>query len=353
MRYADPDKIKSYQTELWQECNNLCAYCYLGQENRKTPDSVKEESLRIFLKKLDSFDFENYNNISFIGGEFFQGQLSTPEIKRLFMEIMNKVHCFMKEGKLRSVWITATLTIGDQPELYEVIEMFKDIEIDPEDRQKGLWICTSYDVIGRFHSDKMLETWQTHMLKMHNDYPFVKLNTTIIVMGKLCDMYLDNKFSFREFIDKYNTAIFLKQPGSGTLNDERERDVSNPKDLERLKKVIMEERVPGMFPKRKLFLKFLTKFAKEEPELYDRLYNIEYRADVLVRNFNSIDRLDKSFERDKHAVIEDQASTCINDCGHIIEYAAYIDCDNCAICDRNEVWEAVHGAHHKLFGIKE
>ena len=144
--------MKSLQFELWQECNSRCKFCYLGPENRKTEDSIKLKTLKKVYEKIsDPKTFDEFDNLSYIGGEFFQGQLANPEVKELFMKIMSKTADYLREGTINSVWLCATLTLGDQKDLYEVLDLFKDIKRE-EHASNGLWIISSYDTIGRFHT---------------------------------------------------------------------------------------------------------------------------------------------------------------------------------------------------------
>ena len=64
------------QYELWKSCRNHCKFCYnYGQEDKLT----KIDSLNYFLNKLDEKEVDNYNEIGFIGGEFFDNQLEDEE----------------------------------------------------------------------------------------------------------------------------------------------------------------------------------------------------------------------------------------------------------------------------------
>ena len=62
------------------------------------------------------------------------------------MELMSKTAALINDGTISSTWISATLMIGQQADLYECLSLFKDLN--------KVWILTSYDTIGRFHSTK-------------------------------------------------------------------------------------------------------------------------------------------------------------------------------------------------------
>ena len=121
--YYNNYKKHSFQVELWEECDNRCQFCYLAQEGFKTLDNRKLEALNDLKNKLDNFDFDTYNNISLIGGEFFQGQLTTEEIKVKFFDCLLQIGDFYKQKKIGSCWLTVTLTKGEQKELYKLLDI--------------------------------------------------------------------------------------------------------------------------------------------------------------------------------------------------------------------------------------
>ena len=88
---------------------------------------------------------------------------------------------------------------------------------------------------------------------------------------------------------------------------------------------------------RQQFLSFLERVYLKEPEYYDRICNIRYRADELHRNYNDNDS-DITNRRSKNSLIEeelgDMSEMTIEECGHLITYAAYCDNNSCCLCDK-------------------
>lgn len=303
---------KQLQFELWQECNSLCKFCYLGHENRFTPDELKINSIESALEIISNpSTYNEYDVLSYLGGEFFQGQMKNPEVKTKFMELMKKTAELLENGTIRNVWIYATMTIGEQKDLYETLKLFN--------KKEGLWILTSYDTKGRFHTPKMEENWDYHMRHIHELYPEIRFNITSILSEDLIDKYLDGRFSFKDMMEKYHCAFFLKQCGKGNYTKEE-----------------MNKILPNFFPPRNKFIKFLRKFRNEESDLmWTKLFDIHYRADMLYRNHNIKDKQMESNPRFKdskkeEAVRDDQ----ILPCGHLDNYQAYIDSDKCCLCDK-------------------
>ena len=366
--YSNNFERKSFQWELWQCCNNLCKFCYIGKDNRHTDKERQMKSLADMKAALLQLDFNKYNNISLIGGEFFQGQLEDAEVRSAFFEIIQMICDFYVDRKIGSVWLAATLTIGDQADLYETVDMFDKAGVRPHEEygSSGLWICTSWDAEGRFHTEKSRENWEFHMKNLSVKYPWIKKNTTIILMQKLCEMYLFGEYTPREFMDEFGTALFYKVPGitqqcfDGTKDCpgilEWESQGKTDEFLTTVKRKIESDFGFQFFPDRKTFRKFLIKYAKDDPETFDRLFNIKYRADELFRNFNEKE-LPDDHQRNKYSNFESSESTesVINpNClvpewnkKHVTLYATYSDCNDCMICDRNQIWESTQRANNQ------
>lgn len=351
--YTNNTGRKSFQWELWQYCNSLCDFCYLGEENRIHNKARQMRSLVDLNLAIDHMDFNKYNNISLIGGEFFQGQLADKEIHNKFFETIKRIFQLYLDKKIGSMWITCTLTLGDQKDLYELLDLAESMEIFPKEEYgaSGIWLCTSWDAAGRFHSSKMRENWEYHMKNIKRKYPWIKFNTTIILQQAFIDMYLEDKFRAKNFMKEFNTTLFFKQCGIPPFEP---KDLNLPKNInihttdpvehakvmdivKTMAKKMVNEKFT-FFPTRKSFLKFLVKFRKEDPECYDRLFNIIYRSDELHRNFIRNEH-DISNHRYKTETGPEETGKETLPCGHTETYAAYIDSNHCCICDRNMVAE--------------
>ena len=310
---------KQLQFELWEECGNGCKWCYLGDNNKHTPDEVKLNSLQNAYNTItDLSHYPEFNVLSYLGGEFFQGQLNTPEIKTSFMKLMATTADLLKEGYIDEVWIYATLTIGNQQDLYDTLKLFEGVT-------NKLWILTSYDTMGRFHSQKMEDNWKHHMRHIYELYPDIKFNTTTILTADCIDKYLKDEISFKQLSEEFHTMFFFKQVGC---------DDCSPREYN-------EKYNMNFVPKRSEFVKFLVKFKHNESELmWDKLFNIKYRCDVLYRNGNTLDESMQLNIRHKDAKEEIELSDKLSkemvvaECGHLKQYHAYCDCDGCVLCDK-------------------
>ena len=129
------------------------------------------------------------------------------------------------------MWFTCTLTLGDQKHLYELLDLADSMNIHPKEEYgaSGLWLCTSWDAAGRFHTPGMQENWECHMKNIKQKYPWIKFNTTIILQQAFINMYLEGNFSAKQFMKDFNTTLFFKQCGIPPFEPE---DLDLPKDMD-------------------------------------------------------------------------------------------------------------------------
>ena len=307
------------QYELWQECNNFCTYCTLNTNNVKTPNELKVQAIKSTLGEIKQIKKDEVSVLGFIGGEFFQGQLHDTEVKNLFYELILQADKMLSEDIIKELWINATLTIGNQSDLLQLLSILKNHD--------KIWIATSYDTKGRFHNNKMLETWENNINYIHEQFPEIKINTTSILTGDFINKYLKDEIDLQEFKMKYKTSLFLKTPVKPMETDELTKEQIN-KDLGY-----------EFFPKRKDFLNFLIKFKEKEGQTeYDNLFSNTLKAEELHRNYNDSELRNIIFHRsnnfeEKFVGTKLKEATALP-CGHADIYNCYSDIDGCAICDK-------------------
>lgn len=327
---------KQIQFELWQECNSKCDFCYLNWFSIDRSKEYKLKRIQEVLTVLNSDTlYDTYDTVSLIGGEFFQGQLSDPEVNEAFFTLIRKIRSLLDEGKIRATWIMVSLLIGQQPDLYKCVDILGN---DPR-----VWYNTSWDIWGRFKSEKMLHTWESHMQEIHSRCPLVNLNTTMILTNDLVNAYVNNEFSFSQFCEKYHTHLFLKPPAYSDLTEEvycklHSEDVDS-RHFSRLEEKSMFSSLikREFFPTRHQFLNFLMKFKNDMGEVaYRDLFNIERRADDLY-NTHSDGHTQGMQHREKEGNGLGNNKDVINKCGHSEYYESYSDCDGCMLCDKSYI----------------
>ena len=135
--YKNPNKF--VQFELWKECHQGCKFCC----NKGQPKIDKKESIKYVMDILNSDEIKEYNEIGFIGGEFFNGEIE--EVKEEFYKIFEKV----KELNFDKIYITATLIYDINQWLTPFFSYLRDLQI-----LNKVMICTSFDTIYRFKSQE-------------------------------------------------------------------------------------------------------------------------------------------------------------------------------------------------------
>ena len=236
-KYKAPTKFIQYQ--LWHDCRIGCKFCC----NKKQPDLDKIESLQFILNKLNDPEVYEYDEVGFIGGEFFDNQLENSEVKDLFYKLFEKI----SKLHFKKIYFTTALIFDRNLYLIPFLNYLKELKI----LDKCL-LCTSYDFKYRFNTKKRLKTWENTMLFLQEAYPELRLHTEIILMQPFIDAVLNNSFSITAFKEKYKTGIDYIEPGSGLYYHDKKEAA---KDL------------PDFFPTKNSFIKFLKKVAVENKEI--------------------------------------------------------------------------------------
>lgn len=324
------------QYEVWKECHNHCKFCFLHKDILHTPDEVKLGGIHNAINQItDDIKNKRIDGVGVIGGDFWQGEITTEEIRTEFFKLMDLCFTHLKNGDINEVWLSATLTIGDQKDLYRALDMYNEMIPDKEKEDKRLWICTSYDTIGRFHSQKMLDSWKYHMKNIGEKYPKVFKNTSFIITNDLVKKTLSGEFDFRRFEEEFGTNVYMKTP-SHYFEDWEE-------GKRKFNKIVGD-----FFLERKPTIEFLQKLNETVPELLNKIMNNDLRANVLVGHSNDGD-FDVMIrdQEDKHKNIsvatggENAEKAQIMACGHEKQYKCYIDSDKCFMCDLQRLFKVL------------
>lgn len=284
--------------------------CYLSNNRINSDSSDKEKSILQTQKILDTLD-NKFNAVGLIGGEFFQGQLSTLELREMFRDLIKRLDT-MLDSRLEQVWVTASLMSND---LGDFLYCFDGIK----NKDKFL-ICTSYDTVGRFKSSKEKELWFHNVETLH-DMGFVlhtqTITTTCFIEEALTTDILDRISSISMFDFKTPTVFrnsYLELCKNGSTTSYRQLVLNSASNFG-----------GGFFiSDRNSFLKFLIKIKK--------LF-----GDEKLRAFCS------NKVRSDEVCILSQGITISNrwgehgienaPCGHPWDSYCYKNSDKCARCD--------------------
>ena len=316
---------KVIQFQLWEECNSGCPYCYEGPANRKTPIKQKIDVLNSVIDTLQSDKIKQYNVVSFIGGEIFQGQLNDDTVRRLFFKAIDLVVDLYKQQMIKSVQMCTSMMIGNCEDLYTTLDKLTDCD--------DVWVATSYDTLNRFKTPKMLQTWQHHMITIYQRYKNVSLNTTMILTQDLIEKYINDEFSFKQFAQLYHTSIYVKPPTP--FKWVVDSHIPGVYDVSIASRQLSESILPKFFPKRDTMLEFLVKFRQNESTFeYDKLFNVNMRADTYLQTRQQDDYKTFNIKREKTGTKLAESNSGTNQCGHSLYYSIYLDSDKCMLCDK-------------------
>ena len=248
--YKNPNKF--VQFELWKECHQGCKFCC----NKGQPKINKKESIKYVMDILNSEEIKEYNEIGFIGGEFFNGEIE--EVKEEFYKIFEKV----KELNFDKIYITATLVYDINQWLTPFFSYLRDLQI-----LNRVMICTSFDTIYRFKSQEEKELWKLNMKFLKSIFPEITLHTEIILTEAFMESVLNNEFSIENFRNYFESGLDFIEPSSGLFYKDKEEAAKN---------------LPMFFPKKSTFISFLKKVAVENHWIdLNTLLSMELRSNKL------------------------------------------------------------------------
>lgn len=240
------------QFELWKDCNNKCKFCF--NDNSTTSIKSKLDRLDFVFSKLSHLD-KNIKRIGFIGGEFFDGQLKDDLLLVKFISLLNEA---LNNPQIEQVLITTSLIYKDTQWLSYVLHYLVNID--------KIMICTSWDTKYRFHTIEDEMTWEKNVKWIHEMFPNIKVHVEICPTQWHIEDVLNNKFNIKKFEEYHNVRVDYTDLNSGF----------NYKD-----KYDFQNHVPGFFPKRNDFLKFLQKVYAEEQATQDTFLNFENMSTLL------------------------------------------------------------------------
>lgn len=247
------------QYNLWKNCNNNCEFCFnRGGTLSNTKDKI--DILNFVIEKLNSIETDNYNEIGFIGGEFFDNQLNNNIVKEKFYELFRICADKYKNHKITKLYIATSLIFNINTYLIPFIQFLNSLNLLPI-----TLFCTSYDTKYRFHSNLDLELWQNNMIELQK-YLKNKIHTEIIVSDFFIDAVQSGNLNLLEFVNKFNTSIDFIEPTFIDYYETKENTLKLLKDF---------------FPTRKKFLNFVKEMCFEKNIInIDSFLSIKLRSDT-------------------------------------------------------------------------
>lgn len=257
--YLKTDKRHFIQFNMWKNCRNHCEFCF-NRGCRLSDDNDKLDIVHFVRDKLNDKSIEDYNEIGFIGGEFFDDQLDSVVVKQEFYKMFDDCQRLRQNRTLSKICIATSLVFDINKHMLDFIQRLKQLDL-----LDITLFCTSYDSKYRFHSDNDLKLWQQNM-KILSSLVLNKVHTEMIVSGFFIDAVMSGSLDLLDFCDKYKTSIDFIEP---TFIDYFDDIPATIKQL------------PDFFPMRQQFIKFVKEYALNKKIIdIDRFLSIKLRSDT-------------------------------------------------------------------------
>ena len=277
------------QIRLWDDCINNCSFCSLQNRCRKTP--LQSKKTRLTKAAALSRDFRA-KQIGIIGGDFFEGQLKGCEEE--WFELLEALLQTDSE-----ILISANL-IHKQYLMQETIDKVVN----------RLLLCTSYDEVGRFHTQLARKNWLANIEKLHSQG--VNIFCTCIQTQD----FLEAETKLPQWL-----GVNLCDPHLGV-------DWYLNVDKNDYHEHLINENKLFNLPKRRTAIKWM----REHPEITKRYAEYNSTHSDTIYSFNNNDEIIKE-------VNERLTSTSsVNpECGHPFFSMCYADSDKCMMCDAEQI----------------
>lgn len=253
------------QYNMWKNCKNHCEFCF----NRGYKTSGTQDKLRILefvTNKLKSTETDSYNEIGFIGGEFFENQLSDQKVKEGFYNLFNLCKERVEKGLLDKIYVATNLIYDMSEYLIPFISFLKKLNI----LDKTLF-CTSFDLKYRFHKKEDLELWKSNMHEIKKYLDGKKVHTEIIVSQFFIDAVNSGAFDLLNFSKEFNTSVDFIEPTFIEYFSSREDFIKS---------------LPDFFPKRSDFINFVKKYSDLGIIDLNAFLSIKLRSDTSYYDLN-------------------------------------------------------------------
>jgi hypothetical protein len=240
-----------------------------------------------FLDQLNTEKISGYNKLGFIGGELFDQQ-QLNGIQEDWYELFKKIS---KTPVIDEIWLATSLLGTNHDEIQKTVSLIDN---------KKIYICTSWDVRGRFSKKYPEEMWLENVNKIKELK--AKLSITTVLTQALIESFYFGTFSIHS-IPKCDVFSFYRPE---VILDSTGKKFNPPKFY---------------LESRKMTKQFFKDFIEEcGPAPIERFIDLKTHADDLItENKEMLSRFDKR-----------------QFCGHEIMTVTYDDEEHCVFCDAQE-----------------
>ena len=183
---------------VWDNCNNQCSFCFQRNNPRVFNQETRQFILDEAIKFIDSDKFVKGSHVLIVGGEIFYNTADQRMLSNFFTQIVER----MLDNTIDLLYINTNLLYSDTTNLYNFLEL-----IEWNNLFDRLRFTTSYDIAGRFKTKEDEELMLNNLLEVKRLYPKCQIVTNIILTKPMCEAILNDTFSAKYFMVKYNCWI--------------------------------------------------------------------------------------------------------------------------------------------------
>ena len=215
---------------LWRNCTNQCDFCWQCKMGDMETLLSHEEMLTCINETIDKIkNINKGDDVLLVGGEILASY--NDEVNKYMHRLIDLCIELVKTGYIRFLYINTNLMYEDRVNLVYLLDKVKGIE----DRLK---FTTSYDIRGRFRSEKSRATFLDNLKYIRDNYPKVNVVVNTIITKQMTN----SCFNFNRFKKEYGIKYINFIPYI-PVKDNRSMDV----DFKSIVKVLLqnEKKYPG------------------------------------------------------------------------------------------------------------
>ena len=189
-----------YEFLVWDNCNNNCQFCWQREKPRLYNHNMRSSILNDVIEFIKSDKFVKGSHILVCGGEIFDKPTDFQILSTFFSVIIQ----FMKQGIIDLLYINTNLIYININGVYDLLEQLKEAGLIERIR-----FTTSYDIEGRFKSERDRSIMLTNLETIGQKYPNMYIVANTILTKPACEAILTGKFNIKEFMEHNNCWVNL------------------------------------------------------------------------------------------------------------------------------------------------
>lgn len=301
--------MKRYEISLWDNCSNGCTFCWTF----RSPKANKVDNLKRIaaVKKAKEIikDITPDDDVLITGGEIFDTKTEDEELNIELAQLLEQLVLCVIFKRIRHLFIITNFLNSNQKLLDYFYKLLTPLSKEQINR---VHVTTSYDVIGRFHSEESKNEFFQHLSQFAQVLPQNNLVVNTIMTKSACDAILYNKLDIIHLQEQYKCSWELIPFVSNIQNETPTKE----QVFAVLKKI--ETQKPGFISK------FLPDYMGDTTSVYLKLNGDQVKDSTVEKS----------------------------PCGHSINFTKYAsDANSCFMCDVDEYFN-ISGKHNGYLSIE-